>query len=644
MSHLIHVSFISSSISSGVNRIELDNYDSIVVGSYAYEDDKNEASFYKSCHFACIFAYLFTMNHPIDTMIGRYIDIILENGMKIYENIDQNYLNGKDSSLNGIVENGLKYDLKIVKFIQPSTLKVNELLKAFFTSNQRGLIQGKNGCTMLLFKTKNIIHIFNPHSGIDDIQQKAAFLTFSNINEAIIYIENCMISPISIQCIRIVSMKQIKSRTKTAGYFLLTNDTKYRNVTEEESCKYAKHSADEKIDWISSTKTIPWRYTTSICEKSKMKKWKEYNVVIDNKLFSLYGNVHPSMNLNKSHVGKQYLACSVLALVMAQLYDINEWDNILLDTIVAQGNKYHEETVSKIKEKSHRLRVNELSKVCNIDDLMFEIKVETISYGILYDDQIENHSTPNNLNRNLQYVFNDLKLPGVLMQCDGKYLAIGNVDNQDYYMFDCQSQGFPMFAPQQSKPYILKCCCMKILVACIVLTLNVKRNNVKFFFYEVKSKFLGVKRSSTVENNVNYHAQQEVENVSEQISDVVKETLSLKDSDNVMSVEDMTKTKELDDKNSTEAIEIDDTEKAENIIESIENEDDTNFEEFQTNIDSKDHNVNNLVDEDSIPFERTLKSFSSRIESERPSIANSKIVDNKDNSDENSNANPSESQ
>lgn len=496
----------------------------MIIGSFAYGNNATTETDCKTmpCHFACIFAYLFTMNHPMDTMSSRYVDIILENGLKIYERVDDDYMNNRNCKLNGIVVDGLKYDLKIVEFTHPNSLSVDEMLRKIFCTRKCALLRANDGCSMLLFKSGNSFHIFDPYMGaLNDPQPKAAFTRFCKLNDAIIHIKKRLCLPISILNIEILAWKRIK-RAKTAGYFLLTNDTKYRSDAEDGSCKYASHTADEKIDWICGVKTIPWKYTTSICEKRA--KWKEYNVVIDSKLYSLYGNVHPCMEMFKRYAGQQYLACSVLALVMAQLYDINEWDDVLLDSIVAHGHKYHIETVSKITEKNYRLKVDELSRICCIADMKFEIKVEPTAYGILYD-KIEIDSIPNNLNRTLQYVFHERKLPGVVLQCDGKFLAIGNVENRDYFIFDCQSRGFPVFAPQQGFAYVLKCCCMKLLVACIVLTLNVRRRNVKFFLYEVGSKMLKEKCDKSYANDAKDSTQQEGNGkVSEQISKPVSKT------------------------------------------------------------------------------------------------------------------------
>lgn len=440
----------------------------------------------KPCHFACIFAYLLSIHHPVETMNGEYVDFILENGAKIYKRIDvDEYL--KCTKLDKVVLDEIEYNAQLGELNNENALDTVDLLSKFFKVRKYAILQTAN-CSMLLFKHKNYFIIFDAYDECEtktnevrnaDPHHSAAFIQFLNLIDAICYANDRMCSPLTIRSINISTCKKIRNKN-----FPTPSSKRRRSDAEDGSCKYAEHSADEKLDWIYGIKTIPWRYTTSICKE--MRKWKEFSIVIDNKLFSLWGNLHPSMEMFKKHSGKQFLACSVLSLVMAQLYDINEWDDALLDSIVAHGHKYHIETVSKITEENHRLQVEELNRFCCIGDMRFEISVESAAYGVLYDDS--NDFLSMNLNKALKFIFDVKKLPGVVLQCNGKFLAIGNVRNRDYFMFDCQSHGSPIFPPHEGRVYMLKCCCMKILVACIVLTLNVRSRNVKFFMYEVKTK------------------------------------------------------------------------------------------------------------------------------------------------------------
>lgn len=460
----------------------------MIIGSFAYSDRMTTDCKLKPCHFACIFAYLCSIHHPVETMNGEYVDFILENGAKIYKrvNVDE-YLKCNAIELDKLVVDGMEYNVHIGTHNARNANSIDMLCK-FFRLRKYAILQADN-CSMLLFKHENYFSIFDSYDECEtknnevktsDHHPSAAFIQFFNLNDAICYANDRMCSPPIIRCIHISTWKKIRNKN-----FQTPSSRRLRSDSEDGSCKYAEHSEDEKIDWIYGIKTIPWRYTTSICKE--MRKWKEFSIVIDNKLFSLWGNLHPCMEMFKEHAGKQILACSVMSLVMAQLYNINEWDDALLDSIVAHGHKYHIETVSKITEENHRLQVEELNRFCCIGDMKFEISVESAAYGVLYDDSNEFLSM--NLNKALKFIFNVKKIPGVVLQCNGKFLAIGTVGNRDYFMFDCQSHGSPIFPPHEGHAYMLKCCCMKILVACIVLTLNVRSRNVKFFMYEVKTKF-----------------------------------------------------------------------------------------------------------------------------------------------------------
>ena len=190
------------------------------------------------------------------------------------------------------------------------------------------------------------------------------------------------------------------------------------------------------------------------------------------------------MKIFNIHAGKQHLTCAVISLVMAHMYKIDEWDAILLDSIVAHGHKYYLESVSKIRQLNYELKVEDLRRNCTINNFVFDVTIKPIIYGKLYDEDRHNF----NLNRALNYLFRNKNLSGVILQCNGKFLAVGNVNNRDYFMFDSQAHGAPLFSSNQGTSYVLKCCCLKVLLACIVLTLNIKRHNVKFYIYAVSTK------------------------------------------------------------------------------------------------------------------------------------------------------------
>lgn len=255
---------------------------------------------------------------------------------------------------------------------------------------------------------------------------------------------------------------------------------------------YSNETADEKIDWILKTPAIPWsrieKFNFNGLERNiPMSKFKEYDIEIDRKLYSLWGNIHPNMKAFSILAGKQHFPCCIVALIMAQLIHVDEWSSSLLDSIVIHGTNFLKITIESMPDQSS-LSIDDFNRICHLDSFNFEVNLKLEIFGQLYHDD----KTHVNLNRALDYAFREKKLKNLILLCGGHFLSIGNYENQTFFMYDCQSQSGPLFKPSQGTTYILKCCCMKILLASIVLTLNIKQHGIKFHIYSVEMKEVSV--------------------------------------------------------------------------------------------------------------------------------------------------------
>jgi hypothetical protein len=256
-------------------------------------------------------------------------------------------------------------------------------------------------------------------------------------------------------------------------------------------------TADEKIEWLTRTKSIPWsrleKFNFDGLERGTHEiKFKDFDIEVDRKLYSLWGNIHPNMKYFKQLAGKQHLPCCIVALIMAQLYYIDEWNSSLLDSIVIQGTNFLKNIVQN-KQTENELSLDDFNGICSINNFNFQVNLQLEIFGQLYDDE----KAHVNLNKALNYAFVERKLSGVILLCAGRFLAIGNHENKTFFMYDCQSQGGPLFKPSQGTTYVLRCCCMKILLASIVLTLNIKQHGVKFHLYSVPMKEVQETQKST---------------------------------------------------------------------------------------------------------------------------------------------------
>lgn len=502
------------------NRFGYDN-DGRICGTFGYgnrmqyiDDDYNKL---RECHFACIFSVMYAVHHPFEEMNYRSVDLILENGLRIYESIDvENYQD--TMALNEMNVESVKYDLKISEFIirrskqKKSKLYGNDedlrkegikMLNEYFSKNKYGIIQAPNYCiTIINDKNARLFHVFDPYDSADVYENEeiidspiASWTKYVDLDDVHDYIIKRMIylnqSKISFKIFQVLiaSHKKVK-KSQGTGYSLFNSSRSKKNV-ELKSCKFVDMTEDESIEWLNKTCIIPWSRLEKINAENmtrytKETKWKEYDIEMDMKLYSLWGNIHPNMKIFKQFAGKQHLACCVVALIMSKLYNIDEWDSVLLDSIVSYGHKYLVNSVKRITVEKDQLEVNDLNGYCLIQNFGFNVELELIVFGRLYAED----KTKFNLNRALDFAFKQRNLPGVILLCNGQTLAIGNANNKNFFMYDCQSYGPPLFKHNQGTTYVLKCCCMKILLACIILTLNIQHHNVKFYLYSPNTKLL----------------------------------------------------------------------------------------------------------------------------------------------------------
>lgn len=228
-------------------------------------------------------------------------------------------------------------------------------------------------------------------------------------------------------------------------------------------------------------------------EKSK---WKEFGIEVDNRLYSLWGNIHPNLKTFGVNAGKQHIACCIVASVMSHIYIIDEWNATILDSIVIEGNNYFNESVKNLKCQNYQMKLDDMGKYCIINDFQFEVQVKSVLYGQLY----EMNEKLFNLRRALEYFFIAKNNRCGILQCGQRCLAVFYFNNKDYYMYDCQLYGMPLFSNNQGTTYILKCCCLKTLLQCLVVTMNVQCHNKQFHLYSVKMKMTSIISQPDVTN------------------------------------------------------------------------------------------------------------------------------------------------
>lgn len=232
------------------------------------------------------------------------------------------------------------------------------------------------------------------------------------------------------------------------------------------------------------------RNTTGNYRDQTLSKLNEYDIEIADRLWSLWGNLHPEAPVFQSKCrGRQYLAIYVVACCAASIYILMDWSAQLMDTIVVSGNKYFQESCAKIKQKDYEFSLENLNIDCALESINFVVHIEHVCYGKLYCAPTFNRM---NLCEALIYFFSHYQFGIVMVR--KRAVAIGFCPGTDggYFMYDCQEKDQPLFPKQQGASYLLRTRHLQVLLYCIVVTLNVPCYNIGFSIHKVEMLREGV--------------------------------------------------------------------------------------------------------------------------------------------------------
>ncbi|XP_017957114.1 uncharacterized protein LOC108651743 [Drosophila navojoa] len=247
---------------------------------------------------------------------------------------------------------------------------------------------------------------------------------------------------------------------------------------------------NESISWQNLEGCLPaWsrryqRNTTGHYREEPVSKLNEFDIEIEDRLWSLWGSLHPEAPVFPSKFrGRQYLAIYVVACCAASVFNLMDWSGRLLDTIVVNGNKYFEESCAQIKAKDYEFSLENLNIDCTLESIKFVVHIEHVCYGKLYCVPTFNRM---NLSEALSYFFAHYRFG--IVKVRKRALAIGLCPDpgEGYFMYDCQAKDLPLFPKQQGASYLLRTRHLQVLLYCIVVTLDVPITNVKFSIHKVE--------------------------------------------------------------------------------------------------------------------------------------------------------------
>ncbi|XP_034936584.1 uncharacterized protein, partial [Chelonus insularis] len=284
---------------------------------------------------------------------------------------------------------------------------------------------------------------------------------------------------VKIHNVKLLQRKPLKSQVKKVWKELDECDADILTNNSEQLLKDDEMSdvtPREQSDWLENCK-ITWsrspmsqkRITKEGVQVLGKSRWHQYYVEEKRKLFSLWGEIHPTGEIfAKENRGKQIYACYVVCAGMTRIMAPEYWSSKVLDTIVMCGDRYY--TSSRLQSKvyaSKNMSDNvfawnrHLVRHFKISQLLFEVDILPAIHGELY--------TKNSLWKILQQMLS--RYPFVILTCENSRLGLFKFCGA-YYMMDVNSIGPPLFNYGCGVGYLMRATSFLKFMEVVVLTIG----------------------------------------------------------------------------------------------------------------------------------------------------------------------------
>ncbi|XP_073821213.1 uncharacterized protein isoform X2 [Musca autumnalis] len=202
-----------------------------------------------------------------------------------------------------------------------------------------------------------------------------------------------------------------------------------------------------------------------------------FDVEISRRLFSLWGNSEYHKNIldQFKNSSKPQMISSILSCCACLKYNLNEWSPEVMDEIVKNATKLYPDLLRKLNITDNGFQLIHLNnQMLKLEGINFYVQFHKVTSGNLY---MPFGSHVFNLARALMWFFKYYQF-GLLM-CQNQCLAFGYAVDMDhgFFMYSCQADG------KQTNSHILRTNHLQILLYCLILTLNVNKENEKFTIY-----------------------------------------------------------------------------------------------------------------------------------------------------------------
>lgn len=501
-----------------------------IQGTQGLDDRMVVTGTVKNCHFISICTLLGLLCKPIKEWSTKRVDYVFESGVNLYPFIDNVNFADKRSIRNLQID---KYFFDIVikriPILNPEYLRTfATALDVILSKHYRYVLVQFPNCCYVLYKSKKYFHLFDSY-GLkpqDDDKKKGK----NNKNKKKkkektkeeIQIEKdavgkaCWIKFNGIKQLNAYLKENTQNRDESF-FFFSVNVAKYKKAAKWRRLEY-KLRADRKKkkrkikplkilheseEWL-EVYPVPWSRMTKhlscgVIRDTPSHKWHSWDVEYPNDLFSLVGNIHQtSKGFSRLGRGKQTIANCIVAIIMTEMYCFENWNSHVLNCVLRYGNTYFKECVENIDTENYELRIEDFKKTLVVPPYNVRIDYHPKLEGTMYIIK----PTQYNLSKALRDFFETKENRHGIIACarEGsktKFLAFGRIQLGEYYMYDCQTIGPPMFLDKyRSCSYILRCTSLNRLLHVMTMTLR----GGDFFIHHLEIIPSGEEREEAVVN------------------------------------------------------------------------------------------------------------------------------------------------
>ncbi|KAL1502117.1 hypothetical protein ABEB36_007309 [Hypothenemus hampei] len=453
-------------------------------------------------HFACICACLMLLSYPIDKWDTKKVDEILDYGNHIYAHADDLELSEKRTIKNILI--GKQFFDIIVKKVKIENWRDNKNLNKGIDTVLRKkmsyfLVQFPDSCFVVHKSSRdNAFHLFYPqglpnankgdntndeedNKGNESVAGWLYCGDLKNVKRNLRKKGKKAIEAYDFYTFEIISIRKVP-KDMLINYRL----NQYDLLKAKKSEQFGKPFYED-AEWL-KTDPIPWSYIKGKNPEDKERghpdsMWHNWNVEYENDLYSLLSNIHQNSDrFLEEHRGKQTLCNLVMCIGMLEIYDLTEWNAAVMDSILVNGNQYFQDCIQDIKDDDYELSIDDLKEDAGIFPFTFKVGFKSIVEGTMF--LVRN--TQFNLYKALRLFFDHYDRRAAIICCTKsnakKHVAFGKTQKHEYYMFETDAHGSPMFLDGFERAYILRMTTLNRLLHVLTLTLR----GGDFYLFEVK--------------------------------------------------------------------------------------------------------------------------------------------------------------